>query len=70
LWSEQATQRVETTSHDIAQADRFLRRLDLTLRTPDAIHIAIVLRLGASLATFDRGMTLAAQVLGVAVADV
>jgi predicted nucleic acid-binding protein len=70
LWSEQATQRVKTTSNDIAQADRYVRRLDLTLPTPDAIHIAIVRRLGASLATFDRGMTLAAELLGVAVVDV
>jgi predicted nucleic acid-binding protein len=51
---------------DIRAADIFLRRLDLNLRTPDAIHIAIARRLGAELATFDVRMAESAEALGAA----
>jgi predicted nucleic acid-binding protein len=50
------------------RATTFLRRLDLALRTPDAIHIAIAERLGATLVTFDRRMAASAEALGIAVA--
>ena len=53
---------------DISSAESFLRRLDLNLRAPDAIHIAIALRTGASLATFDERMATCAHDLGLAVA--
>ena len=39
----------------------FLRRLNLTLRTQDALHIAIAQRVGAELLTFDRQMANAAR---------
>ena len=39
----------------------FLRRLNLTLRTDDALHIAIAQRVGAELLTFDRPMANAAR---------
>jgi predicted nucleic acid-binding protein len=42
-----------------------LRRLDLTLRAPDAINIALAQRLEATLFTFDAKMAGAAKVLGV-----
>jgi hypothetical protein len=45
-----------------------LRRLDLTLRTPDALNIAIAQRVGATLATFDAKMADAARALGTEVA--
>jgi predicted nucleic acid-binding protein len=45
-----------------------MRRLDLTLRTPDALHIAISGRVGATLATFDEKMAAAARVVGLPVA--
>ncbi len=61
-------QLVETTPGDIAAATGFIRRLDLTLRAPDAINIAIAQRLGIALATFDTGMAACASKLGVAVA--
>jgi uncharacterized protein len=48
----------------IAVATTFLRRLDLPLKTPDAIHIAIAQRLGATLVTFDRQMAASARALG------
>ena len=67
-WSARATQLVEATPVDVACAAGFIRRLDLNLRTPDALHIAIAYRLGATLATFDARMAASAAVLGVAVA--
>jgi uncharacterized protein len=66
-WLER-TQRVEISPADVAVASTFLRRLDLPLRTPDALHIAIAQRLGARLVTFDRQMAASAQALGAALA--
>jgi uncharacterized protein len=45
-----------------------LRRLDLPLRTADAVNIAIVRRMGATLMTFDEKMAASAKALGVRVA--
>lgn len=60
--------RVETTAADVRVAEAFVRRLDLTLRAPDALNIAIAQRTGAALATFDEKMAAAAQALSVEVA--
>jgi uncharacterized protein len=60
----------KTTASDIASAASFIRRLDLNLRAPDAINIAIADRIGAALATFDDRMAAAARALEVAVAAV
>lgn len=60
-------ERIETSATDIKVAEGFLRRLDLPLRAPDAVNIAITKRAGASLMTFDDKMTIAAKILGVAV---
>jgi len=59
------TIRVETLSVDIRAAAAILRRFDTSLRTPDAIHIAIAQRAGAELATFDARMAENARMLGV-----
>ncbi len=53
---------------NLIDATAMLRRLDLTLRTPDAIHLAIARASNAELATFDAGMVQSARVLGIAVA--
>jgi hypothetical protein len=63
-WMAGAISRIETTPTDIRAAEAALRRLDLTLRAPDAIHIAIAGRIGAELATFDAKMAESARVLG------
>jgi hypothetical protein len=55
----------EVLGDDFAVATVLLRRFDLALRTPDALHLAIASRLGATLATFDRRMAVAARALGV-----
>lgn len=68
-WSARATVRANIDPLDIAQASSFIRRFDLPLRTPDAIHMAIAQRLSATLVTFDRDMVVAARKLGVAVVE-
>ncbi len=67
-WAARATQRVETTAADVKAAEAALRRLDLTLRTPDALNIAIAQRVDAVLATFDGKMASSARTLGTEVA--
>lgn len=69
-WVSTEATRVRVSPADISVADSFLRRLDLTLRAPDAVHIAMTIRLGAALATFDRAMEASARTLGCAVAEV
>ena len=66
-WTAQATLREETMTADIRAAEAFLRRLDLSLRTADALNIAIAQRLRAELVTFDRRMEASARLLGIAV---
>ena len=68
-WTETETPLETATSADIHVATNALRRLDLNLRAPDAIHIAIALRLGLTLATFDERMAAAARELGLAVLE-
>lgn len=67
-WSARSATRVEISSADVAVADALLRRLDMPLQTPDAIHLAIAERIGATLVTFDRQMEASARALGMAVA--
>jgi uncharacterized protein len=66
-WVPQAAQQVRITYADIQVAEAYLRRLDLTLRTADALHMAMVERIGATLLTFDRKMAGCARVLGIPV---
>jgi predicted nucleic acid-binding protein len=67
-WMIRNTERAETTTADVMVAALALRRLDLTLRTADALNIAITQRIGATLMTFDEKMAASAKALGVAVA--
>ena len=67
-WTARATQRVEISAADVTAAEAFLRRLDLTLRTPDAVNIAIAQRMGATLVSFDDKMVTGARALGTPVA--
>ena len=66
-WISRETELALTETADIACAAVFLRRLDLALRTPDALHIAIAQRVGADLLTFDQQMAKSAAKLGVRV---
>jgi predicted nucleic acid-binding protein len=47
------------------QGNLLARRLDLPLRTPDALNIAIAQRVGADLVTFDDRMVASARALGI-----
>lgn len=67
-WVARAAIRNDITVDDLALASSFLRRLDLPLRTLDALHIAIAQRIGATLITFDNRMADSARVLGIPVA--
>jgi predicted nucleic acid-binding protein len=69
-WAARATAHIETLAADVRSAEAALRRLDLTLRTPDAINIAIAQRVGAHLATFDVKMAAAALVLAADLAPI
>jgi predicted nucleic acid-binding protein len=69
-WLTGVNLRPQIDPADVARADFYLRRFDLPLRAPDAIHIAVAQRLGATLVTFDRAMTTAARALNVTVAEV
>jgi predicted nucleic acid-binding protein len=55
---------------DIADAARFIRRLDLNLRLQDAIHIATAMRTGTLLATFDVKMAESAVKLGCPILEI
>ena len=67
LWRAQA-EAYQLTSTDILIADGFLRRLDLPLRAPDAIHLAIARRLDIAIATGDLRMRDCAGRLGIKLA--
>jgi predicted nucleic acid-binding protein len=69
-WSGRATERAELTSLDVGAAEGFLRLIDLALRLPDALNLALAIRLGAALATFDDRMALAARSLSAPLAEI
>jgi predicted nucleic acid-binding protein len=67
VWLARLAGREPLTTADIEAADRILRRLIVNLRTPDALHIAIAQRVGATLVTFDRQMADGTRALGIPV---
>jgi uncharacterized protein len=69
-WVSRTANTVDISPTDIRNAEGMLRRLDLVLRAPDAIHIAITQRIGAELVTFDRHMADCARALRVPVAAI
>lgn len=66
-WIEAYANAVVVGPSDVARCSAYLRRLDLPLRTPDALHIAIASRLGAQILSFDKQLRASARKLGVAV---
>jgi predicted nucleic acid-binding protein len=67
-WRTQSADDTDAVPDDIRLADTIIRRLDLNIRAPDAINLAIAMRLDAAVATFDSRMAENARTLGVAVA--
>jgi predicted nucleic acid-binding protein len=65
-WRMVMSQARNIDSADIAAATDLVRRFELKLRLPDAIHLALCHRRGFTLATLDDGLANAANALGVA----
>jgi hypothetical protein len=57
----------EIETADVRLAGVFVRRFDLMLRAPDALHAAICRRLGLMLVTLDQRLAAAAGALGLTV---
>ena len=57
---------VDLEPRDIRQAAALVRRFELRLRTPDALHVAICARLAASMVTRDANLAHAASAIGLA----
>lgn len=57
--------REDTMAADVDATMRLVRRADLNLRGPDALHLVIASRLGAKLLTFDARLAAAAKAVGV-----
>ena len=66
-WRAAFTIDLDIQSSDIRLAHIFVRRFDLGLRAPDALHLAICRRAGHKLLTLDRHLAAAAKALGVRV---
>ena len=64
-WRFGATEQVDTVQGDVRFAHLLVRRFETKLRAPDALHVAIAKRLGATLVTRDSGMRTAAELVGV-----
>lgn len=65
VWRSAMTEPVECVSSDLRLASLFVRRFELMLRAPDALHAAICQRMGASLVTLDRRLADAARELSI-----
>jgi len=68
-WMSNAARREILTTGDVGVAISLVRRLDLGLRAPDAINIAITQRCAAQLMTFDEKMARSARSLGIIVVN-
>jgi uncharacterized protein len=68
-WRAAMSSPVDIAAADARLAYVYVRRFDLGLRAPDALHLAISRRLDATLVTLDRRLATAARELGVAVGD-
>ena len=64
-WRAGATERADMDAHDCRLANSYVRRFELKLRAPDALHAAICRRLGLRLVTLDRRLAAAARELGI-----
>jgi predicted nucleic acid-binding protein len=67
VWRAAMTTAAEIHAADVRLADAYVRRFDLALRAPDALHLAIARRLDATLITLDRRLARAAREMGIAV---
>jgi len=66
-WRAAKTDDLDLRSVDVRLANSFVRRFDLGLRAPDALHVATCRRADHTLVTLDRRLAAAADALGVRV---
>ena len=64
-WRSIRTDTIDIDPADAGLANTYVRRFDLMLRAPDALHAAICRRLGMTLVTLDRRLAKAAGTLGI-----
>jgi predicted nucleic acid-binding protein len=69
IWRAATTSPGEIHAADIRLAYAYVRRFDLALRAPDAVHLAIARRLDVPLVTLDRRLAAAARELDIAVSE-
>ena len=67
-WCASDATLIEVEGADVRLANAFVRRFDVMLRVPDALHVAMSQRLDATLVTLDHRLAAAARGLGVNVA--
>jgi uncharacterized protein len=67
VWRAAMTRPAEIHAGDVRLAGVYVRRFDLALRAPDALHLAIARRLDVPLVTLDRRLVTAGRELGIAV---
>lgn len=66
-WRVTEAVEVAVTADDLRTATAMVRRFELKLLAPDALHIAIARRIAATLVTLDDRQADAAEALGLAV---
>ena len=66
-WRAATSSPVDLRAADARLASTYVRRFDLMLHAPDALHLALARRVDATLVTLDRRMARAAEELGIAV---
>ncbi|AQR62387.1 hypothetical protein BZG35_12580 [Brevundimonas sp. LM2] len=64
-WVEATADLSEAVNEDVLRATELVRNLDLKLRAPDALHLAVAERLEARLITLDINLHAAAIAVGV-----
>ena len=69
-WRAATSSSVDVHAADARLAYTYVRRFDLMLRAPDALHLAIVRRIDAALVTLDQRLARAAQELGITVESI
>jgi uncharacterized protein len=66
-WRAATSSPADVHAAEFRLAYAYVRRFELALRAPDALHLAIASRLQATLVTLDRRLERAARELGIAV---
>lgn len=69
VWRAAMSSPADIHALDVRLAATYVRRFDLALRAPDALHLAVARRLDVPLVTLDRRLAAAARELGVAVEE-